>query len=713
MTTQASSRNGNWLLAHNPSLDREDLNLYDKRPDDSAVIEAFRGEAFFERFGLLTKEPKFQAAVESLNTLAQTGPIAKHLGCKPDVSVVVPVYGQLPYTLNCLDALFSHKSKYAFEIIVVDDCSPDKTESYLTEMAGICYIRQVQNGGFINSCNTGAKHASGEYIVMLNNDTRVVAGWLDALIDHLKTNPLTGLAGSKLFYPDGSLQEAGGIVWRDGSAWNYGRNDDPNLPQYCFAREVDYVSGASIAVPMDIWRELGGFDIHYTPAYCEDSDLALQIADRGLEVWLQPQSRVIHYEGKTSGTDLGAGAKAYQVQNAKKLYHRWAERLSNHRPNGEFPHLERERKILRRVLVLDATTPTPDQDAGSVTAIKVMQVFQKLGFKVVYAPVHNYLYQPVYTDALMKMGVECLYAPYNVDLSTHLKEYGALYDVVHVFRHEVLNEVVDTIRTYCPNAKLMFNNMDLHYLRAQRQAEAEGNDALLETIDHLRDEELKTMARSDLVFVPSIVEKNILDASNIGVPIDVMPYMIDIDAPTAPYSNAGDIVFLGGFGHRPNVDAVLWFTKEIFPLICSQHPKAHFVIVGAKPPPEVLELQSKAIDVLGRVEDLRPVFSNASVFVAPLRYGAGVKGKIYTALSFGIPVVSTPVGEEGIGLLPGHNVLIAETADAFADAVLKILKDKSLAERLHAAGPSFVEAKATLSAGIEVLRRHLEHHRPT
>ena len=372
-----------WPLAAAPGVPAQALELYDHRVDDAAILEGRAGERFLARFGLAGDDPRFDEAIAALNELPKRLLLCGPGDAAPDVSIVIPVYGQLGYTLNCLDSLFGHASQRTAEIIVIDDVSPDQTGEKLPAVAGIRVHRQQVNGGFIASCNTGAAMARGGILVMLNNDTRVVAGWLDELAGAFALFPRAGLVGSKLLYPDGSLQEAGGIIWRDGLAWNYGRNDDPNRPQYCHARQVDYISGASVAVPATLWNKFEGFDRHYAPAYNEDSDLCFRLRTAGYEIWLQPQSRVIHYEGKTSGTDMQAGVKAYQLVNAKKFLLRWRDVLAEHRRNGEAPYFERERRVHRRALVVDATAPTPDQDAGSVTTVLHLRLLQQLGTRCI------------------------------------------------------------------------------------------------------------------------------------------------------------------------------------------------------------------------------------------------------------------------------------------------------------------------------------------
>ncbi len=694
-----------WPIADAPNTPREILSAYDLRTDDSVPPEAERGRQFIERFDLLGASPRFSDAVAFLNARSRSSLVGPN-DPGPDVSIIIPVYGQLAYTLNCLDSLIGHQTRYRFEILIGDDGSPDDSGLHLPNLLDVTHVRHSQNKGFIRNCNSVTERARGHYVVMLNNDVRVVAGWLDELIGSFALFPKAGLVGSKLFYPDGSLQEAGGIIWQDGSAWNYGRDDDPNRPQYAYARQVDYISGASIAVPTDFWQSLGGFDEAYVPAYCEDSDLAFRIRDAGHEVWMQPLSRVIHYEGKTSGTDLGSGAKAYQVINQERLKDRWAAVLADHRPNGLAPEFERERKVSKRVLVIDATAPTPDQDAGSVTTVKVMEVFQALDYKVTYIPLDNWLYQPRYIDPLLRRGIECVYAPFHHRLDAYLKENGHLFDVVHIFRFNVMQDAISAIKKHCPQAQIVFNNMDLHYLRVERQAGVENSDLLRATAKSLKTTELAVMEKADVVCVPSTVEKALLEAeSKLTKPVAVMPFMIDLPERASGFGPPRrDILFLGGYGHSPNIDAAVWMAQEIWPLIRHRMVGSRLVLAGANPTPEVLGLAASDILVPGRVDDLGPLFASASVFVAPLRYGAGVKGKIYSAFGAGVPVVSTAIGVEGMNLTEGVHALIADEPAAFADAVLGLASDQQRWSDITEAGWAFVRDHHGIAAGCAAMR---------
>jgi GT2 family glycosyltransferase len=695
-----------WLLAETPTRDPATLGLYDRRPDDAVILMAQAGVDFMEAHGLLGQMPDFTKAVETLNAMSRTLTLESET---PDVSIVIPIYGQLPYTLNCLHSLLTHRSRYSAEIIVIDDCSPDRlTEQHVPQIQGVRFHRQEKNGGFIQSCNTGGAMSKGRYVLMLNNDTRVVDEWLDELINSFALFPKAGLIGSKMLYPDGSLQEAGGILWRDGGAWNYGRNDDPNSPRYCFARQVDYISGCSLVLKKEIWDELGGFDLHYMPAYAEDADLCQRVISRGLEVWFQPRSRVVHYEGKTSGTSTSSGVKAYQLTNLRKLFLRWRDRFENFRRNAEAPFLERERYVRKRILFIDAVTPTPDQDAGSVQTVMGLRCAQAAGYKACFVPEDNWLFEPRYTPRMQREGVECFYAPFDVGLDNYLGRYGALFDVILVYRVGVIHKALPIIRQFAPQALVLFHVADLHYLRHQRQAQLEGDPAALQAAEALKTLELDMVRDCDCTITHSTVEAEILAQELPEVPVTVWPLMSEVIGTKVPFAERRDICFLGGYRHSPNVDAVFFFVQEVLPLIHAKRPEIRFIIAGANPTAELLQLASDRITVTGMVEDLADVFDTTRVFACPLRAGAGAKGKVMAALSYGLPVVSTTIGVEGAGLEPDRHVVVADEPQELAEALLRVYDDPILWQALSEAGQELVRDEFSLAMGTRQLSEAIE-----
>jgi O-antigen biosynthesis protein len=702
----------NWPVQKRPDIKGSLLSLYDVRPEDAVPLEGAMGDKFMAKFDLLGDEPNFSGAVAYLNALKSKATISR---LDPDVSIIIPVYGQLNYTLNCIHSLLLHESRFSFEIIIGDDQSKDQTSQWLTKLPFITHIIHTENGGFIENCNRSSQNANGKYIIMLNNDVRVVANWLDELIGAFELFPKAGLIGSKLFYPDGSLQEAGGIIWQDGSAWNFGRNDDPNRPRYCYAREVDYISGCSIALPTALWRELKGFDTYYKPAYAEDSDLCFRVRQSGYETWLQPLSRVIHYEGKTSGTNTAQGIKAYQVNNAVKLFERWKNKLEAHRPNAEAPWLEYERKVQKRVLIIDATNPAPWQDAGSVTAVTTIRLYQMLGYKVTFSPQDNFLFEPKQVRCLQRTGVECIYAPFDRSQVEFLKQQGHMFDIIQVFRIGVMDKIVDDIRHYAPQAHIAFHVSDLHFLRMEREANLSKNAKYLEESKATKKRELALIERADCTIVHSPIEADILMEALPSAPVVVFPVVMDYVGTEVGFDPRKDIMFLGGYAHGPNVDAVKYFIKSIWPLLILKLPKdAQFLIVGSKPPQEIKDLANDRIIVTGMVEDLQPWFDRSRVFAASIRFGAGVKGKITTAMSYGLPVVATQCAAEGMYLVEGESVIIADEPIEFANAILDLYFNKAKWESMQEASKVFIEEKNSYEMGMKVvtdlIAKAKQHH---
>ena len=689
-----------WKLAENRNAE---LGLYDRRVDDIVLLEADRGAAFMARHRLQSNAPDFDHAVRALHQSDPSPPPTD-----PVVSIVIPVFGQLAHTLNCLNSLWSHQTASQFETIIVDDASADGSLAHLERLHHARVLRQDCNQGFIASCNVGAGIARGRFVVFLNNDTRVVDGWLDALVDSFVLFPKAGLVGSKLFYPDGRLQESGCIIWRDASCWNDGRNGDPNHPRHSHARQVDYVSGCSIMLRTELFHALGGFDAHFAPAYCEDADLALRVREADLEVWFQPQSRVIHYEGATSGTSTAHGVKSNQLVNGRKLFLRWREHLTTHRPNGQEPQAERERHVHKRALIIDANLPTPEQDAGSVTASLTLGLFQSLGYQAHFVPQDNFLFQHEPAAALMRAGITVAYAPYDPDLETYLRHHGKDFDVIMVFRVTVLEQVIGLLRNLAPQAPILFHTMDLHHLRLEREARQASDTSGLAAALKLKARELDLVRSADCTITHSTFERDLLVTEAPDAPVLVWPFMFPLHGTQVSFAERQDFCFLGGYGHSPNVDAVAFFVADVLPLIHRRLPDARFIIAGANPTDAVRALAGPHVTVTGQIADLGSMFDRVRVFACSLRIGAGTKGKISAAMSYGVPVVSTSCGAEGMDLHDGEDFLLADTAEDFAEACLRLHGDATLWQTLSENGLEMVRTRHSLDAGLALLGTAIE-----
>lgn len=626
---------------------------------------------------------------------------------RPSVTIVVPVYNQLEYTAVCLESLAAVRTEVPFEVVVVDDASSDATPEWLERCDGICFARNEENLGFIGSCNRGATMARGECLVFLNNDTRVTDDWLDRLVEPLRSRDDVGVVGARLVYADGTLQEAGGIVFRDASGWNYGRGDHPDRPEYRFVGEVDYVSGACLAIRRDLFESLGGFDRHFAPAYYEDTDLCFRVRQRGLAVLYQPAATVVHFEGVTSGTDESSGAKRYQAVNRERFLERWQDVLSGHPENpGEFTRPAarafRDRRLPRRALVIDAVTPAPDQDSGSMRMFAMLKLLVDMGFRTSFMP-ENLAWAGRHSSALEQAGIEVLTAPWLNDPEDWLSEHGDGLDLVIVSRHYVLSPLVRLIRALCPNARLVFDTVDLHFLREQREAELAGTQAAARAAERTRAEELALVAEADATLVVSEFERELLTELAPGRPVSVVSNIHSLQDPGKPFEQRHGLVFVGGFQHPPNLDAAEWLIDEILPRVIDRLPEVQLHLIGSKMPDSVKHRRAPGLCVHGFVADLEPFLAGCRISVAPLRFGAGVKGKVNQAMSHGLPVVATSCAAEGMYTVDGHDVLLADDAQTFAERVVALYRDRTLWQRLAVNGRKNVERHFSVDAARRAL----------
>ncbi|WP_213351562.1 glycosyltransferase [Ancylobacter oerskovii] len=612
----------------------------------------------------------------------------------PIVSIIIPTYGQVDYTINCVAALAACPPTGAFEVIVMDDAYPGPEAARLeTAFEGVRLVRNESNRGFLHTCNAAAGMARGRYLFFLNNDTQLQPGAIDALVDLLDADPAVGMTGSKLIYPDGTLQEAGGLIWRDGTGWNLGRGSDPRRPEYNYRREADYISGAAIMVRAELFARLGGFDKAYEPAYCEDSDLAFRIREAGFSVVYEPRSEVVHFEGKSHGTDVGTGVKAYQLANSKRLHQRWKEVLMRDGFDGPQDLLRaRDRARHRRViLVIDHYVPEPDRDAGSRTIMRILESLRADDWVVKFWP-QNRRYSPTYTPPLQDMGIEVLDSRWPGSFQDWIAENGHALDHVLTSRPSVAPEFLDDVIRNS-DAHLSYYGHDLHFLRMRRQAESTGDAGLLNDAEAMEELEKSLWHRVDTVLYPSNIETSLVRQAVPGTNAHtIVPYCFDaFEARTEPVRNH-TLLFVGGFAHAPNIDAAEFLVRDVMPLVWLKNPDARLLLVGSHPTDAVKALAGDRVEVTGWVSDeaLWQHYRAARAAVIPLRFGAGIKSKVVEALSLGVPLVTTPIGTEG---LPGLEdiVNVREDAGALAASLVRLLEDDALWMEISAGETAYAE----------------------
>jgi len=617
----------------------------------------------------------------------------------PRVSVVIPVYNQSALTDACLRAVLeTWPETVEGEVLVVDDGSSDGTAELLARWSArdgrVRVLAQPENRGFIAAANAGAAAATGEVLVFLNNDTVPGPGWLTPLLGTLARDRV-GAVGGKLLYPDGTLQEAGSVVFSDGDACNFGKGDsEPDHPLFDHVREADYCSGALLATPRALFTSLGGFDAAYAPAYYEDADYAFRLRDRGYRVLYQPAAAVVHVEGGTAGRDATKGAKAHQVRNRETFVARWPDALARQptRPavfdRGTFHRLHAGSREGRRALVVLPTMPELDREGGSRRAFHLIELLLDSDWAVSVI-VENATGGQRYARALRQLGAATYAGPSTGDGGAErLADRGMLpareaFDLALIAFWHLAELYLPVLRARSPETRVLVDSVDLHFLRQARSAfgrarrEARPDPLDGRFADELR-RELNVYGTADGVLAVSGKEAGWVD-DLVGAAghAHCVPLLEDGPALTRPLEERRGLVFVGNFRHPPNVDA-LGFLAEVVarldPALLAAHPLS---IVGNALEPRLLGplAHHPHVHAVGWVPALEPYLERARLALVPLRQGAGTKAKLLHALCAGTPCVSTTIGIEGFGLAAGQEVWVADGPDAFAAGIARLAGD--------------------------------------
>ena len=609
------------------------------------------------------------------------------------VSIVIPVYNNWYYTKLCLQSILNNTDGVSYEIIIADDNSNDETKDIKDYVKNIKVSRNSTNLRFLKNCNNASKQASGKYILFLNNDTQVQKGWLKFLVDEMEKDPSVGLVGSKLIYPDGTLQEAGGIIYSDASGCNYGRNDNPDYIWYNYKKEVDYISGASILLRTDLWNKMGGFDENFAPAYYEDTDLAFRVRyNEGLKVVYVPRSLVVHFEGKSNGTDTSSGQKKYQVINREKFFKKWKKQLlAYHSRPTTNNFLARDHAMAKKnILVIDWKILSFTKDTGSRATYQYMQFFQKQGFNVKLFP-HDWYIEDDYLQRHLDDGFEVI----RQGFEDYIRNFGSQFDYVYLNRPNISVYYIDLLRKYT-RAKIIYQCHDLHYLRQYRTRLLTNELEAVALFESEKKSEFSVFNKMDLTCTFSFDEVKEIEKENLYINTRQIPlYILDsqkMEEYTYDSKKRKDIMFVAGFQHTPNIDAAVWFVKEVFPMIKKQNKGIKLYLVGSKPSKEVLDLASKDVVVTGFVtdEELDKFYEEIKLVVVPLRTGAGVKGKFIESVFHKVPVVTTDIGIEGINNTD-NNIIVKNSEKDFADTVNELYKDNAALQKISDKSKKFIE----------------------
>jgi len=362
----------------------------------------------------------------------------------------------------------------------------------------------------------------------------------------------------------------------------------------------------------------------------------------------------------------------------------------------------------RQVLVIDEHLPQPDRDSASLRLSHLLGLLQEAGAHVVLLATSAANGQAG-AAALRRRGVEVWCAGQYPGLSRWLAGNGARFASVMLVRHHLARSSLPLVRRHAPQARVVFDTVDLHYLRELRGAAIAGDPALRAQAERTRRRELEVMHAADITVLVSAAEQEQLRQDAPAVRTALISNLHRLRSHCPGHGERRDLVFVGGFGHPPNSDAMAWFLDEVFPSIAARLPGVLMHIIGQDPP---ASLQARAatlpgVRVHGYVADIDPYMDGCRIAVAPLRFGAGVKGKVNLSMAHGQPVVATSCAAEGMHLADGRDVLIADAAAAFADAVVRLYQDPVLWQRLSAGGRDNIARHFSLEVARQAVREVL------
>jgi len=349
----------------------------------------------------------------------------------------------------------------------------------------------------------------------------------------------------------------------------------------------------------------------------------------------------------------------------------------------------------RRALVIDESIPDPGRDAGSSAILSHMHALRRLGFAVEFVPAYSMQAAPEAAARLQAAGFQPWLAPWVGSVEEVLRRGGDGYGVVYVHRLAVMLKYGALIRRWCPGARLVYCVADLHHLRAEREQALFAVGDANPDIANLRDAELAAIRAADAPITHSAVEQARLATLLPGVAVHVVPWEVALPDPPPPAANRRGVAFVGSFGHAPNRDAAWHLLEVVMPLVWAEDPTVPFLLAGSSMPADLREAAAAAagpVAVLGQVARLDELWSRALVSCAPLRFGAGIKGKVLDSLAAGIPCVCTSIAAEGIDLPGALAALVQDEAADMARTILRLHAQPAAADRLGAAARTHVAA---------------------
>lgn len=603
---------------------------------------------------------------------------------KPDISVVMCAFNHFDLTIQTLLHL-SGSTGCTFEVILIDNASIDDTRHIEAHVAGLRLIRNTQNLGFLKASNQGIAAARGRYVLLLNNDVILPPNALRRALHRMENDATVGAVGGRVVRTHGQLQEAGCVLFSDGSALGYGRDADPFDPEYDFVRDVDYVSGVFIMLSRLVLTDMGGLDLDFAPAYYEETDLCIRIWKRGLRVVYDPSVIIIHLEfGSSRNPDA---PRALMRRNREVLLgkHRdWlADKLA---PDARRAIEGRSATRQTRVLFIEDTIPYRHIGSGFVRAADVVESLVRLGCAVTVYPMNPIEMFPANRREGFHESVELLWNHDITHVPAFFAERATYYDVVWVCRAHNMHRLAGTVGQNWGPLGHAHVVLDTEALACNREAAL----AALQGRPYDLPRALKRELRQSYV-VKDICTVNRLEQTQLlasGLPrVHVLGHAVEPRPTPNPFAARRDILALGSLYARdtPNFDGLRWFLDQVWPIVHEALPDVRLLIAGfVKDGLDVASLLAgPGVEHLGFVADAAALYNQARVFLAPTRFAAGIPFKVHEAASFGVPVMATSMLAEQLGWVAGEDIGAFSPSDptGFAAGLIALYSNEALWDR--------------------------------
>lgn len=603
----------------------------------------------------------------------------------PVVSIIIPVCNQIDYTSKCLRSIAEQTAEDGkIEVIVVNDCSTDNTVEILNQVQGLKRIDNQKSLGLFESYKLGVHEASGEYIYFLNNHTELRPKALENLLSILEKHPEVGAVGSKIISSDGNLVAAGGIVWQNATVEHYGVQENAAAPQYNYLRSVDYCSGTSLLIKRRVFAALGNLSSNFTSSYYQDVDLCFAIRHQlGLKVIYQPQSEVIDFREIACHQELDSSTQSDRYNFA----HKWSRALADYDDGcsqNRIVTASRRLSGTKTILVADLGVPCFDKDSEALRIWELLEIFKQLNYHVIFLTDKGVQEQP-YVEMLQQKSIEVIYqeSGYELGLEQQLEKLLPIVDIAWICHPQLWEKYAPLIRQH-PQIKSVYDTVSLNYLKLQRSAEFD-NQGMQNMRQWVRMQvrELQASHEADLTITVSALEKQILEQQQVQN-LAIVPNIHRVSSEEQPgFDQREGLLFIGNYDLPHNLDGVNWLVTEIMPVVWQTLPNLTLTLLGNNPEAAVVDFnQDLRIKVTGYVPDVAPYFSHHRVFVAPLRYGAGVTGKVLHSLAYSLPIVSTEYAIAGMELINQQHFLEANQTQEFANQIIKLYSDAELWQKL-------------------------------